>query len=42
MKQSDQSTQDEGPKFGRLLLILIGVVIFILLLTWATASYYQN
>lgn len=34
-------TQDQEPKFGRLLLVLIAVVLFILLLTWLTDAYYQ-
>lgn len=41
MSKPEIETKDETPKFGRLLLVLIAVVVFILLLTWQTASYYQ-
>ncbi|MET0963705.1 MAG: hypothetical protein ABWY05_12960 [Noviherbaspirillum sp.] len=31
---------DGEPKFGRLLLVLVGVVAIIMLLTWASEAYF--
>ncbi len=41
MTKSEARNEADSPKFGRLLLVLLGVVVFILLLTWLTANYYQ-
>ncbi|MBK4738574.1 hypothetical protein [Noviherbaspirillum pedocola] len=38
----EQPTGTDGtPKFGRLLIVLLLVVVFIALITWASEAYYS-
>lgn len=34
--------KDEGPKFGRLLIVLLFAVALIVVITFATEAYYSN
>lgn len=40
---ANDTKKDEGvPKFGRLLLVLLGGVVFCAVLTWVMAKYFPN
>ncbi|MFP5390470.1 MAG: hypothetical protein ACLGI6_02850 [Gammaproteobacteria bacterium] len=40
----DNHTENDAgsPKFGRLLLVLLAVMVFCVLLTWVMAKYFPN
>ena len=42
MMTNDTKKDDGTPKFGRLLAVLIGAVVFCGLLTWVMGSFFPN
>lgn len=42
MMTNDTKKDDGTPKFGRLLVVLIGAVVFCVLLTWVMGSFFPN
>ena len=42
MMGKDTNNDDGTPKFGRLLLVLIGVVVFCGVLTWIMGTFFPN
>lgn len=40
--EQNETTQDDSPKFGRLLIVLFFAVAVIVALTFATEAFYSN
>lgn len=40
--EKEMSEKEDGPKFGRLLLVLLFAVMLIVAITFATEAYYSN
>lgn len=39
---NDSKENDGSPKFGRLLVVLVGAVLFCAVLTWVMGTYFPN
>lgn len=39
---NDRKQDDGSPKFGRLLLVLMAVVVFCAVLTWVMGTFFPN
>ena len=39
---NDSKQNDGSPKFGRLLVVLVGVVVFCAVLTWVMGTYFPD
>lgn len=39
---NDSKENDGSPKFGRLLVVLVGAVVFCAVLTWVMGTYFPN
>lgn len=42
MMSNDTKNDDDSPKFGRLLLALVGAVVFCGVLTWVMATFFPD